>query len=187
MRHEVAGTGENLDPGTQAVPGWVVPGPLRSSGGRPPMPRRRTLRFAALLLLWFVVFAGAPGAAIWASSPYLRLGGPKLYSSHITCRTAAAALGENPARCARRPFRNRVRPIAGAMREERRRVAMFGATVAGAAFVATVFLCLAAGLRAWWALLAFVSPANLALWVWGLWRVSAHPVRYWEARAPARG
>jgi hypothetical protein len=173
-----------LDEPPPAIPEWVIPSPVGTPPkAEPKIPRGRAAKFVLLLLVWLGVFFAAPAWGIWSTSTFLRdVGVAEYFHALPTCEDSAQAAGEDPALCGQPDVQSRYRAASQDVHDERRRALVFASISFGGLALATLVLVMAAGLRPWWALGVFVSPLNLVVWVWALWRVAAWPVRYWAPR-----
>ncbi|MFN2640719.1 MAG: zinc ribbon domain-containing protein [Actinomycetota bacterium] len=169
------------------IPEWVLPSHVAAPpkpGVKPP--RGRPAKFIVLLIAWLGIFLAAPGWGVWTTSSWLREVGPRDYFHTLpTCEETAQSGGGDPSLCAQPDFKERYKKATDDVNDERRRVIVFSAIAYAALALATVILVIAAGLRVWWALGVVISPLNLVVWVWALWRISAYPVRYWAPRENA--
>jgi hypothetical protein len=96
---------------------------------------------------------------------------------------AARDLSQDASLCTDPTFsRNYERAAAGIRTERNRVLAILGL---GEACLAIAFLVLliGAGLSPWWWFAILVNPLGLFVQGWGLWRLAAYPVRYWEQPA----
>ncbi len=185
----LAATGETLRIATLeeppvSVPDWVFPSRLTEQPVERPRPSGwRAVKFLALTLAFFGVFLALPGYTIWATSSALREVGIMEYFKELpTCEESARAAGQDSSVCADPDVRTRFDLGTEQVKSERNRVLAFAGTAYAALAMGTLLLAMAAGLRPWWALGVLVSPLNLIVWFWALWRASALPLRPWERR-----
>lgn len=185
----LAATGETLRVATLeeppvTVPDWIFPGRVTERPTVAPRPPGgRVVKFAALLLAFLGVFVATPGWAIWSTSSALRQVGIGEYFQPLpSCEESARSAGEDPDLCKDPSVRARFDIGAQQVKSERNRVLAFSGAGYAALAMATLLLLMAVGIRPWWALSVIISPLNLIVWIWALWRLAAWPVRYWEFR-----
>lgn len=166
-----------------AIPDWVLPGRAAPRQPAPAPPPGRPFRFAILAVLWLGVFLALPTWVVWSTSPFLREVGVRDYLERIpTCAESARAAGDDPELCQDAEVRSRFELVSSQVSDERERVVKFAASAYGALLFATLILVLGAGLRPWWTFAILITPLALVVWLWALWRLSAFPVRPWQAR-----
>jgi hypothetical protein len=173
----------------ERIPDWVLPPPLETVRRAPPpeAPRagRRTALFVPLLVVWLAVFYALPGWTIWSTSPQLQAAAkagslPDYFGTLRSCTETAVAQGQPATVCSDPTVKARYDDAVDALRTERRRVEAFFGIVFAAVAVAFFVLLAAAGISLWWWFGVLVFPVAVAVEVWGLWRLSAHPIRYWQ-------